>query len=186
MKQRCQNEKCYAFHNYGARGIKVCDDWQEFELFCDWALNNGYEKGLDLDRINNDGNYEPENCRWTTRQENINNRRTNAIINVNGISKTIAEWERYANIHQGAIGYWMKMHGEEYAAERIKEAMLYGYKEKDFSRNHVTKAVRCIETGEIFPSIKEASRQLGVNSGNIVRAYRTGTKTGGYTFEVID
>ena len=55
MKQRCQNPRCQAYHNYGARGITVCKDWQAFEPFCEWALANGYEKGLDLDRADNDG-----------------------------------------------------------------------------------------------------------------------------------
>ena len=62
MKQRTQNPKCSAYKNYGARGIRVCKEWQIFEPFCKWALSAGWNKGLDLDRINNDGNYCPENC----------------------------------------------------------------------------------------------------------------------------
>lgn len=185
MKQRCQNKRCKAYHNYGERGITVCDEWQKFEPFCAWALDNGYRKGLDLDRKNNDGNYTPENCRWITRRDNINNRRASVFINVNGVNRTIAEWEREANITTGAINYWIKSHGKDYAARRIEEAIANGYKENDFSRNHVMRPVRCIETQEEFFSIKEAGRKMNLNSGNISKTAKTGTKTCGYSFEYI-
>lgn len=70
MKHRCEDKKRTKYKDYGARGIKVCADWQDPNAFIDWALANGYERGLQLDRINNDGNYCPENCRWITPKEN--------------------------------------------------------------------------------------------------------------------
>jgi len=74
MKGRCNNEKELCYKNYGGRGIEVCLGWKiDFKLFYDWSLENGYEKGLQLDRIDNDGNYEPGNCRWVTQYENVNN-----------------------------------------------------------------------------------------------------------------
>lgn len=84
MKQRCKNPNCKAYKNYGERGIKVCEEWEEFEPFLSWSLSNGYSKGLDLDRKDNDGNYTPDNCRWISREENINNRRNTIKISVNG------------------------------------------------------------------------------------------------------
>ncbi len=76
MKKRCYNPNEPQFRDWGGRGIRVCDEWgNDFKVFYDWAMSNGYEKGLQLDRINNDGNYEPNNCRWVTQAENNKNKR---------------------------------------------------------------------------------------------------------------
>jgi hypothetical protein len=82
--QRCNNSKCPNYRIYGARGIKVCDEWLNpisgLSLFIEWALSNNYGNKLQLDRINNDGNYEPSNCRWATRKEQLRN--TSRNINI--------------------------------------------------------------------------------------------------------
>ena len=76
MKTRCYNKNFVYYRNYGGRGIKICDEWlTNFLLFYNWAINNGYEEGLTIDRINNDGDYEPSNCRWITRAEQNRNQR---------------------------------------------------------------------------------------------------------------
>lgn len=76
MINRCKNPGCSGYKNYGGRGIFVCEEWKRFENFYEWSMNNGYSHELQIDRINNDGNYEPSNCRWVTRSENCKNRRT--------------------------------------------------------------------------------------------------------------
>lgn len=82
MKRRCNNpEAC----NYGGRGIKVCDEWQTYEPFRDWAKANGYQENLTIDRINNDGNYEPSNCRWVDYTEQSRNRTVWGEISYEGI-----------------------------------------------------------------------------------------------------
>jgi hypothetical protein len=75
LKTRCSNEYATGYINYGGRGISYCAEWESFENFYNWAIKNGYRKGLTLDRINNDGNYEPSNCRFTTCKVQANNRR---------------------------------------------------------------------------------------------------------------
>lgn len=76
MKERCNNENCVAYENYGGRGIKVCKQWNDsFESFFTWAVLNGYRKHLSIDRINNDEGYKPSNCRWVTQRIQMLNRR---------------------------------------------------------------------------------------------------------------
>lgn len=99
MRARCNNPSNHAYENYGGRGISVCDEWNDdFQNFYDWALTNGYSSGLTIDRIDNDGDYCPENCRWSTRLEQSNNRRSCRYITYAGITHTIAEWSRVFNV----------------------------------------------------------------------------------------
>lgn len=74
MVNRCENIDNKSYPRYGGRGIKVCEEWHEFPAFQKWAVSHGYDDGLEIDRIDNDGNYCPENCRWVTRLENARNK----------------------------------------------------------------------------------------------------------------
>lgn len=97
MKERCCNSKNEEYHNYGARGIIVCQEWLEsFDNFAEWSFANGYNKNAPrgqctLDRINNDKGYSPDNCRWITNKENCNNMRKNVLIEYNGNTYTMSQ-----------------------------------------------------------------------------------------------
>ena len=94
IKQRCNNSNNIWYKNYGARGIKICDEWlNDFITFYDWAINNGYKDNLTIDRIDVNGNYEPNNCRWATKKTQQNNMRSNRHLTYNNETHTMAEWE---------------------------------------------------------------------------------------------
>lgn len=93
MKARCYRVSSEDFVNYGARGITICDEWRnDFQAFYDWAMANGYRDDLTIDRVDANGNYNPDNCRWSTPKEQSNNTRLNHRIEFNGETHTISEW----------------------------------------------------------------------------------------------
>lgn len=98
MRRRCNNRRDQDYPYYGGRGIKVCKEWDNYAAFHDWAMKNGYADHLTLDRINNNGDYCPENCRWATRKEQARNTRQNHFITFNGKTMTIAEWAEYLGV----------------------------------------------------------------------------------------
>ncbi len=91
MHERCEYERHVQYHNYGGRGIKVCDEWSEYIPFAKWAFRNGYADNLSIDRIDSDGMYEPDNCRWATMKEQANNKRTNRVIVYQERAYTVSE-----------------------------------------------------------------------------------------------
>ena len=95
MKERCYNPAVASYKDYGGRGIKVCDEWvSDYRMFSEWALANGYTDSLTIDRIDNNKDYCPENCRWSDRITQANNKRTNINIEWKGEVHTLAEWCR--------------------------------------------------------------------------------------------
>ena len=103
-KTRCSNSRSPYYRNYGARGISFYEPWcDNFEVFASWAFDNGYSDNLELDRIDNEKGYSPDNCRWVTRTVNANNKRTNHLINRHGITHTIAEWSRITGVSASTI-----------------------------------------------------------------------------------
>lgn len=105
MRTRCNNDHS---GNYGNRGIKHCEEWYSFENFMEWSLNNGYKDDLTIDRIDVNGDYEPDNCRWVSRHDQARNTRSNVFITYKGETHCLADWElitglpvqqRYTKLH---------------------------------------------------------------------------------------
>ena len=103
MKERCCNPNSKPFPDYGGRGITICDEWLNFIGFKDWAYENGYQDDLTLDRINNDGNYEPSNCRWTDLFTQGRNKRNNRLMTFNGETHCLSEWVEITGIKYGTL-----------------------------------------------------------------------------------
>ncbi|KAF6630628.1 hypothetical protein H6F38_14470 [Paenibacillus sp. EKM208P] len=108
MLQRCYVEKSKHYHDYGGRGIVVCEEWRtDPKNFENWAVQNGYADNLTIDRIDVNGNYEPNNCRWATNKEQQNNKRTNRYVESNGKRQTIKEWADELGMNEYRIRYRM-------------------------------------------------------------------------------
>ena len=103
MMDRCYRKTAKNYKFYGGRGITVCEEWHEPKNFAKWASESGYKKGLWLDRIDTNGDYCPENCKWSTPQEQANNRRNNNVLTYRGESHTLAEWARILGVKKSLI-----------------------------------------------------------------------------------
>ena len=114
LKQRCYNPKSTFYKNYGGRGITVCDEWLNSEMydgrstkgwiaFKNWALSNGYADDLTIDRIDNSKGYCPENCHWVTMRTQQNNRRSNRLITYKGKTQSLVNWCRELNLNYDTI-----------------------------------------------------------------------------------
>lgn len=103
MKRRCYNKNTKDYKNYGGRGIKVCDEWLSYVPFYKWAMNNGYKANMTIDRIDNNGNYEPNNCRWISRTENVLKKRNNHKIKYNGQEMYLHELAKLKNINEKTL-----------------------------------------------------------------------------------
>jgi len=103
VKRRCKNRNDAAWARYGGRGIRVCEEWENYEPFMSWAIKNGYRDDKEIDRIDNDGNYEPSNCRWATRSEQVLNRSDNRRIEYRGEKRTMKEWALLVGLNYDAL-----------------------------------------------------------------------------------
>lgn len=107
MKCRCCNPNHPTYQSYGARGITICDEWlNSFELFSEWALNHGYAEDLEIDRINVDKGYSPDNCRWITHHEQTINRRDTLYIVANGIEVKLYDFCIEQGINRNSVNAW--------------------------------------------------------------------------------
>ena len=121
MLYRCENKKNTHYKDYGGRGIKVCSEWHNAKNFMNWALENGYKDNLTIDRIDVNGDYCPENCRWITQTEQMKNKRANHYILFCGEKKCLAEWLRQFDKSDTMFYYWKKKGlSDEQCLERMR------------------------------------------------------------------
>ena len=100
IRSRCLCKTEPAYKDYGGRGITICNEWKEsYPMFLEWANKNGYKKGLMIDRIDNDGNYCPENCRFVDAFVQANNKRNNIVFTIQGITDTLPNFARKFNLN---------------------------------------------------------------------------------------
>ncbi len=121
MLKRCYRKENSNYKWYGARGITVCKRWQEYKAFEKWALKNGYKEGLSLDRINVNGNYTPQNCRWATWEEQSRNMRINVFYTVGNETHTLSEWARILHRSKSTVFEGIKRHGVSYIEKRLNK-----------------------------------------------------------------
>ena len=106
MKERCYNENCKTFNYYGGKGVKICDEWlNDFDTFYEWSIKNGYQDGLSIDRIDVDGDYSPDNCKWVTQKEQASNTTRNRRYEYKGELLTISELAEKYNINRNTLNY---------------------------------------------------------------------------------
>lgn len=104
MIERCSNANNSSYKSHGGRGIQVCEEWRtDFASFMKWALSSGYADNLTIDRIDNDKDYEPSNCRWITHREQQNNKRDNHLLTFNGETHNVTQWSQITGIKRTTL-----------------------------------------------------------------------------------
>lgn len=114
MKNRCYRTNEINYKNYGAKGIVVCSEWFDFEAFYNWSMKNGYRDDLTIDRIDNDGNYEPSNCRWGDVKTQARNTTRNVNLKIGKETKCLKDWSFIFGVEYRTLWKQYKKHGEEY------------------------------------------------------------------------
>lgn len=117
---RCYNTKDTHYANYGGKGVVICEEWKEsFDNFVEWAFSSGYKQGLQIDRIDNDGNYEPSNCRWVSLKENCRNRGSNILVEYNGKLVTLVELSEILKRPYKEVYYQYRKYGIKRSSLKI-------------------------------------------------------------------
>ena len=173
IKQRCLNPNNKQYSYYGGRGITICDEWvNDYSAFREWSTNNGYQKGLQIDRIDNDGNYEPSNCRWVDRKTQSNNKSSNILLSYNGKTQTLQQWSEETGISTDALYY--RYHAGKSAEEILKkyntnigstrvditDDKVLELREQGMSIPKIAKALSCSQ-GTVYNRLKKLAEMKG-------------------------
>lgn len=182
MKNRCYNPKNNRYSIYGGRGIKICDEWlKSCDAFYEWAIKNGFNQKLTIDRIDTNGNYEPSNCRWVDYFTQSKNRRNIKTYNINGENLTLTEISRKYNISFGKLENRVLKNNIE-----VNTAISMGNK---FSKCQL-KVGQFSKEGKlikIYDRQKDACDELGIKKQNLSICMKNFNKTtGGYKWRYLD
>lgn len=128
MIRRCENPHHDHYSRYGGRGVKVCEEWHDFSVFQSWATKNGYTDQLSIDRMDNNAGYSPDNCRWTTQKEQMQNTTNTIKLTVNREQYTITQLAQYLNIPRYTVVNNLR-------AGRTAEEIVERYKEQETEKN---------------------------------------------------
>lgn len=165
MLCRCNNPKHHTYPNYGGRGIKVCDEWETNpQSFNDWAVENGYDDTLTIDRIDNYDGYKPSNCRWITREENSSHHRAAKLVTVNGITHTLPQWCAVIGLEEHRLTTMYKRKGESAVIKLISDYLNKGIEPKSTKRINIT-------VDGVTKTAAKWSKYLGVEKGYIQQYY---------------
>jgi hypothetical protein len=158
IKSRCYNKNTECYHRYGGRGITMCQEWtgeNGFQNFYDWSICNGYKEEvgkkrnkLTIDRIDNNGNYEPSNCHWVYDKEQQNNKSSNVFLSFNGQAKTIQQWADEYGLNYHFIKNKLKngMDIGEIIKLKPKKVELYEYRGEKYNKQQLAKMVGCSQS----------------------------------------
>lgn len=164
IKARCYNKNNERYCNYGGRGITVCDEWiNDFQSFYDWSLNNGYADNLTIDRIDNNGNYEPLNCRWTDTYTQNRNRRSNVIVTYKGQRMCLKDAAEVSGIPYGTLS--TRYHR--------------GWSDEQLFKKYVPNAKRNSIIVELYGeqmTLTKAAKILGISKTTLFRRYKKGLR----------
>lgn len=171
MKSRCDNPKFKYFKNYGGRGITYCPEWKDFKPFLEWALANGYEDTLTLERTDNDKGYDPDNCKWASYAEQSRNKRNSRKFLINGEMKCVSELEREHGFKTGFLynRLYKGMPIEEAINTPIKKSAIPTIYEKDAPKikNNKMNYIRFYEFFTNKKSIKDIANSIGISASSL-------------------
>lgn len=163
MKTRCYNPNSANYKYYGEKGITICDEWlKDKNKFYEWSLNNGYQDNLTIDRINTNGNYEPNNCKWATMLEQGRNKSNNVLIGYNGEIKTASQWKEETGINGSTL---------KYRTEKGKDMLKDCYPACSIEINGEIKTLREIseESGIPYNVIQQRYYYMGWNAKDLTQ-----------------
>ena len=157
MRQRCNNPNSDDYSYYGGRGISICKEWDDAAVFCEWAMNNGYDTELTIDRIDVNGNYTPDNCRWLTRLEQGKNIRNNVWMEINGETLIMSDVARKYNVPISSL--WVRYKQGIIGNDLIKRPVLNG-----------------IQINGEFKTVRQISEEYGISHSTVRARWNNGIR----------